>query len=89
MAAVYGSATIANVNSVGAVKPVQDLIATSAILRANSGQMQNGHIGAAQAQTVSPASVAVTIAIQDTPALKNDHSAIKWDTVSGTWVVGP
>lgn len=86
MPAVYGSATIANVNSVGAVKPVQDMIGTNAILRANSGAMQNSHIGAAQGQIVTPAAAAAQIAVQDTPALKSDHSGLKWDTVTGTWV---
>ena len=89
MPAVYGSATIANVNSIGCVKPVQDMIATNAILRANSGHMQNAHIGARQNQVVTPATQAALIAAQDTPALKHDNSAIKWDTVTGTWVVGP
>jgi hypothetical protein len=65
------------------------MIGTGPILRANSGQMQNGHIGAAQGQTVTPAARAALIAAQDTPAIKSDVSDIKWDTVTGTWVPGP
>lgn len=89
MANVYGSATIANVNSIGCVKPVQDMIGTSAVLRANSAQMQNGHIGAAQGQVVPDDPIAAQIAAQDTPSLKSDNSALKWDIATGTWVVGP
>jgi predicted GNAT family acetyltransferase len=87
MAAVYGSATINNVNSKGqSNKAFQDMIGTNAILRAASNAMQNGHIGAAQGQTVTPAARAALIAAQDTPAMKSDNSDIKWDTVTGTWV---
>jgi hypothetical protein len=90
MPAVYGSATINNVNSKGlSNRAVQDMIGTGPILRAASGQMQNGHIGAAQGQIVTPAARAGLIAAQDTPAIKSDVSDIKWDTVTGTWVVGP
>jgi hypothetical protein len=90
MPAVYGSATINAQNSKGlSNRAVQDMIGTGPILRANSGQMQNGHIGAAQGQTVTPAARAALIAAQDTPAIKSDVSDIKWDTVTGTWVPGP
>jgi hypothetical protein len=90
MPAVFGSSTINNVNSVGLVnRTAQDMIGTGPILRAASGQMQNGHIGAAQGQAVVPAARAAQIAAQDTPGIKSDNSAIKWDTVTGTWVVGP
>lgn len=87
MAAVFGSSTIDNRNSVGLVnRSAQDMIGTSAILRANSSQMQNGHIGAGQAQVVLPVERAAQIAAQDTPAIKSDNSAIKWDIPTGTWV---
>ena len=89
MPAVYGSATFNNMPSKGNPVAAQDMIGTGPILRAASGQMQNGHIGAAQGQTVTPAARAALIAAQDTPAVKSDVSAIKWDTVTGTWVVGP
>jgi len=87
MPAVYGSATINNVNSKGlSNKAVQDMIGTGPILRANSGQMQNGHIGASQAQVVVPLAAAKLIAANDTPAIKSDVSDIKWAEATGTWV---
>lgn len=89
MSADYGSATIDAVNSKGNVKPVQDMIGTSAILRANSAQMQNGHIGAAQAQVVTPPERAALIAADGTPALKSDNSGLVWAVATGTWDAAP
>jgi hypothetical protein len=87
MPAVYGSATIANVNSVGKVLPVQDMIGTSIALRADSNFMQNGHIGAGQDQVVTPQARAEQIAAQDTPALGHLGDVLTWDVTTGTWGV--
>ena len=89
MPAVYGSTTFNNMPSKGNLVGAQDMIGNTPARLLASGQMQNGHIGASQGQTVTPATRAALIAAQDTPALKSDVSAIKWDTVTGTWVVGP
>lgn len=89
MPAIFGSATIATQTSKGNLALAQDMIGTTAALRANSVQMQNGHIGAAQSQIVTPAARAVQIAAQDTPAIKFDGTALKWDTATGTWLAAP
>ncbi len=89
MPAVYGSATIANANSKGNAKPVQDMIATSVALRADSNFMQNGHIGAGQDQVVTPAAAAALIAANDTPAIGHLGDSLLWKTATGTWTVAP
>lgn len=85
MPAVYGSATIAGVSSKGNALEVQDMIGTTTALRANSAQMQNGHIGASQGQVVTPQARAEQIAADETPAIKNDGTALEFDTTTGTW----
>lgn len=87
MPAVYGSATIAGVNSVGKVLPVQDMIGTSDALRAQSEEMQNGHIGAQEDQVVTPATAAAMIAADGTPAIGNVGDVLNWSTATGTWSV--
>ena len=90
MAAVFGSATIATQTSKGNATLAQDMIGTSAALRANAGgEMQNGHIGAAEHQTVVPAARAAQIAAQDTPGIDSNADPIKWDIPTGIWVPGP
>lgn len=90
MAAVYGSATINVQVSKGNLVVAQDMIGTSTALRANAGgEMQNGHIGAAEHQTVTPAARAAQIAAQDTPAIDSNAAPLKWDIPTGIWVAGP
>jgi len=90
MAAVYGSATINGIVSKGNALAVQDMIGTSAALRANAGgEMQNGHIGAAEHQTVTPPERAAQIAAQDTPALDSNMAVITWDIATGVWSSPP
>ena len=91
MSAVFGSSTIAMVNSVLNLKTAQAVIGVdlpAKTLLTNTGQMQNGHIGAAQGQTVTPVSAADQIAADQTPGIKNDASDIKWDRATGKWVAG-
>jgi len=85
----YGSATIAAVNSKGNAKPVQDMIATSTALRADSNFMQNGHIGAGQDQVVTPAARAALIAADQTPAIGHLGDSLLWTVATGTWGVAP
>ena len=89
MPAVYGSSTIAMVNSQGNAKAVQDMIGTSAALRADSNFMQNGHIGADQDQVVTPAARAALIAADGTPAIGNVGDELLWTVSTGTWGVAP
>lgn len=89
MAAVYGSATIANVASKGNAKLAQDMIATSTALRADSNFMQNGHIGAAQDQVVTPAARAAQIGAEGTPGIGHLGDSLYWHLVSGTWTTTP
>lgn len=89
MAAVYGSGTIANANSQGNAKAVQDMIGTSAALRADSNFMQNGHIGAGQDQVVTPAARAALIAADATPAIGHLGDNLVWAVATGTWGVAP
>jgi hypothetical protein len=89
MPAVFGSSTINNVVSKGNTRTAQDMIGTSMSLRADAGgEMQNGHIGAAEHQTVVPASRAALIAAQDTPAIDSNSVALKWDIPTGIWAPG-
>lgn len=89
MSADYANATINNLASKGNAKNVQDMIGTTTALRANSAQMQNGHIGAAQAAAaVTPVERATQIAANATPAIKNDASALAWDVTTGLWIAG-
>lgn len=85
MPAVYGSATIAGLNSAGNAKPVQDMIGTSTALRADSNFMQNGHIGADQDQVVTPPARAALIAADATPAIGNIGGDLQWAVATGTW----
>ena len=85
----YGSATIAAQNSKGNAKPVQDMIATSVALRADSNFMQNGHIGAGQDQVVVPASRAALIAADGTKAIGHLGDNLVWAVATGTWGVAP
>lgn len=95
MSTDYAGMTIKNSDgttnaSKGNAVAVQDMIGTTAVLRGASGQMQNGHIGTAQAAAaVTPATAAALIAANNTHAIKSDGSDIKWATASGTWVPGP
>ena len=86
MAAVYGSATINGIVSKGNANAVQDMIATSVALRANAGgEMQNGHIGAAEHQTVVPAARAAQIAADTTPAIDSNFANLTWSVANGIW----
>ena len=85
MSATYGSTTMGGAVSKGNGVTAQDMIG---IPNTAVAQMQNGHIGASQAQVVTVA-YAPQIGAQGTPAIKSDNSAIKWDIPTGSWVVGP
>jgi hypothetical protein len=89
MSTIYGSVTIAHVASKGNALAAQDMIATSAALRAAAGQMQNGHIGAAQSQVVTPQARALEIAAANTTAIKSDGSGLLWNTATGVWDPAP
>ena len=89
MTAVFGSATIANPNSQGNAKAVQDMLGTSAALRADSNFMQNGHIGAGQDQVVTPAARAALIGAESTPGIGHLGDAIYWHLATGTWTITP
>ncbi|MDM0018180.1 hypothetical protein [Variovorax saccharolyticus] len=90
MPAVYGSATINNIASLGNALPVQDMIGTTPELRANAGgNMQNGHVGAAEDVVVTPPSAAALIAAQDTPAIDSNSDPLTWDIPTGTWGPNP
>ena len=88
MPAIYGSTTVNYLLSKGNAKAAQDMIGTSSALRVNAGgEMQNGHIGAAEHMSVPPAR-AQFIAAQDTPGIDSNSLPIKWDLAQGIWVDG-
>jgi hypothetical protein len=89
MAAVFGSATIANAPSKGNTLGAQDMVGTTAALRADSNFMQNGHIGADQDQVVTPPERAALIAADGTPAIGNVGDELVWAVATGTWGVAP
>ncbi len=89
MAAVYGSATINGVPSLGNLVAAQDLIGTTPLLRADSNFMQNGHIGASQDQVVVPPARAALIGAESTPAIGNIGDPLFWHLATGTWTLVP
>lgn len=89
MPAIYGSATIATQTSKGNLTLAQDMIGTTPALRLAAAQMQNGHIGAAQSQIVTPTARAAQIAADQTPAIKFDGTGLLWDLATGTWLAAP
>lgn len=86
MSATYGSTTMGGAVSKGNLVTAQDMIGIPGSLTVR--EMQNGHIGASQAQVIDIAR-APYIAAQNTPAVAKDGTALKWDIPTGTWVVGP
>ena len=89
MAAVAGSATINAIASKGNAKAIQDMIGTSAALRADSNFMQNGHIGGGQDQVVTPPARAAYIAAEGTPAIGHLGDTLYWHLATGTWTTTP
>jgi hypothetical protein len=86
MPAVYGSATINAQTSKGNLVLAQDMIGTSTALRANAGgEMQNGHIGAAEHQTVTPPARAAQIAADGTPCIDSNAAPLTWSVATGVW----
>lgn len=86
----YAGATINGIVSKGNAKAVQDMIGIPRVAGAGTPallQMQNGHIGAAQGQVVTPQARAVQIAADLTPSLNNLGAVWTWKTATGTWSV--